>query len=152
MKEKFVKSVFILLIGGLFTKILGMVIKIVMSRLIGTEGLGLYMMILPTFSLFIGISQFGLPIALSKLVAEDNKNNVKLFFSIIPISIIINIILIIIIFLIAPFLSNNLLHDKRCLFPIIAIAFVIPFTSISGICRSYFFGKEKMTPHVVSNL
>ena len=83
MKEKFVKSVFILLIGGLFTKILGMVIKIVMSRLIGTEGLGLYMMILPTFSLFIGISQFGLPIALSKLVAEDNKNNVKLFFSII---------------------------------------------------------------------
>lgn len=152
MKEKFVKSVFILLIGGLFTKILGMVIKIVMSRLIGTEGLGLYMMILPTFSLFIGISQFGLPIALSKLVAEDNKNNVKLFFSIIPISIIINIILIIIIFLIAPFLSNNLLHDKRCLFPIIAIAFVIPFTSISGICRSYFFGKEKMTPHVISNL
>lgn len=152
MKEKFVKSVLILLIGGLLTKVLGMIIKIVMNRLIGTEGLGLYMMVLPTFSLFIGISQFGLPIALSKLVAEDNKNNVKLFFSIIPISICVNIILMVLIFLIAPFLSEQLLHDKRCLYPILAIAFVIPFTSISSICRSYFFGKEKMTPHVISNL
>ena len=53
MKNKFIKSTVILLIGGFITKILGMVIKIVMSRMIGTEGLGLYMMILPTFSLAI---------------------------------------------------------------------------------------------------
>ena len=79
MKEKFIKSTIILLIGGFFTKILGMIIKIVMSRMIGTDGLGLYMIILPTFSLFIGLRQFGMPIALSKLIAEDKKNNKKLF-------------------------------------------------------------------------
>lgn len=152
MKEKFIKSIFILLIGGLLTKVLGMIIKIVMSRLIGTEGLGLYMMVLPTFSLFIGLGQFGLPTALSKLIAEKKKNNIRLFFSILPISIIINIILIITILLIAPVLSKNLLHDSRCYLPILAIAVVIPFTSLSSICRSYFFGKERMTPHVISNL
>ena len=152
MKKSFKTSIIILLIGGLLTKVLGMIIKIVMSRLIGTEGLGLYMMVLPTFSLFIGISQFGLPTALSKLIAEDTKNNIKLLFSIIPISIIVNTILMLIIFFIAPYLSKYLLHDERCYLPIIAIAFVIPFTSISSICRSYFFGKEKMTPHVISNL
>ena len=123
-----------------------------MSRLIGTEGLGLYMMVLPTFSLFIGIGQFGLPTALSKLVAEKRKNNIKLFFSILPITLIINLILIITIVLIAPVLANTLLHDPRCYLPILAIAVVIPFTSLSSICRSYFFGKEKMTPHVISNL
>ena len=80
MKEKFIKSTIILLIGGFFTKILGMFIKIVMSRMMGAEGLGIYMLILPTFSLFIGLSQFGMPIALSKLVAEDKKNNKKVFF------------------------------------------------------------------------
>lgn len=152
MKEKFIKSIFILLIGGLLTKVLGMIIKIIMSRLIGTEGLGLYMMVLPTFSLFIGLGQFGLPTALSKLIAEKKKNNIRLFFSILPISIIINIILIITILLIAPVLSKNLLHDPRCYLPILAIAVVIPFTSLSSICRSYFFGKERMTPHVISNL
>lgn len=152
MKEKFIKSVIILLIGGLLTKLLGMLIKIIMSRLIGTEGLGLYMMILPTFSLFIGIGQFGLPTALSKLVAEKKKNNIKLFFSILPITVLINILLIIVIIISAPILATTLLHDGRCLLPLLAIAVVIPFTSLSSICRSYFFGKEQMTPHVISNL
>lgn len=152
MKEKFMKSVVILLIGGLLTKLLGMLIKIIMSRLIGTEGLGLYMMVLPTFSLFIGIGQFGLPTALSKLVAEKRKNNIKLFFSILPIAALVNIVLIMTIIIIAPVLSTTLLHDPRCYLPILAIAVVIPFTSLSSICRSYFFGKEQMTPHVVSNL
>lgn len=152
MKEKFIKSTIILLIGGLITKLLGMIIKIVMSRLIGAEGLGLYMMILPTFSLFITISQFGLPVALSKLVAEDTKNNKRLMFSIIPISLIINFILILVILLIAPYLSNSLLHNKNTYYSILAIAVVIPFTTISSITRSYFFGKQQMFPHVISNI
>ena len=70
-KEKFIVSTFILLIGGFLTKALGMVIKMVMSRIVGSEGIGLYMLVLPTFSLFIGLGQFGLPIAFTKLVAEE---------------------------------------------------------------------------------
>lgn len=152
MKEKFIKSTLILLIGGFFTKILGMLIKIIMSRLIGTEGLGLYMLILPTFSLFIGLSQLGMPVALAKLIAEDTKNNKKLFFSVLPVVLLVNIILIVIILLFAPILSNNLLNNSKTYYGILAIALVIPFTSISSISRSYFFGKERMGPHVVSNL
>lgn len=152
MKEKFIKSTIILLVGGFLTKLLGMIIKIVMSRMIGAEGLGLYMLILPTFSLFIGISQFGMPVALSKLVAEEKKNNKKLFFSVIPITLIVNVILILFILTFAPILSHYLLHNDATYYGILAIALVIPFTSISSICRSYFFGKERMLPHVVSNL
>ncbi len=152
MKEKFIKSTIILLIGGFLTKILGMLIKIIMSRLIGTKGLGLYMLILPTFSLFIGLSQFGLPTALSKLVSEDTKNNIKLFISCLLISLFVNSLLIITIFFLAPFLSTKLLHNKDTYLSILAIALVIPFTSISSICRSYFFGKEKMLPHIISNI
>lgn len=152
MKEKFIISTIILLIGGFLTKILGMIIKIVMTRLIGVEGIGLYMMILPTFSLFIALAQAGFPIALSKLVAEGDKNNVKLFFSLIPISLIINVILMLVIIIIAPFLAKNLLHDERCLYGIYAISLVIPFTTLSNLCRSYFFGKQKMFPHVFSNV
>lgn len=152
MKEKFVKSTLILLVGGCITKVLGMLIKMVMGRMVGTEGLGLYMMILPTFSLFIAVSQFGMPIALSKLVAEEKKNNKRLFFSIIPISLFINILLIIFIIITAPVLSEKLLRNGELYYGLLAIALVIPFTSISSICRSYFFGKGKMFPHVVSNI
>ena len=152
MKEKFIISTIILMIGGFLTKILGMIIKIVMTRLMGSEGIGLYMLILPTFSLFIALAQAGFPIALSKLIAEDNRNNKKLFFSLIPISLLINILLMIIIIAIAPYLSINLLHDERCLLGLYAIALVIPFTTLSSLCRSYFFGKQKMLPHVLSNI
>ena len=76
-KEKFIISTIILMVGGCLTKVLGMIIKIMMSRLMGPEGIGLYMLILPTFSLFIGLAQFGFPIAISKLVAEEEKNNKK---------------------------------------------------------------------------
>ena len=152
MKDKFIKSTIILLIGGLLTKILGMLIKIVMARLIGTKTLSLYMLILPTFTLLISLSQFGFPIAISKLVSENKRNNKRLFFSIIPIVIIINILLMILIGLLSPIISNKLLHNKDTYISILSMSFVIPFTSISSICRSYFFGKQKMFPHVLSNI
>ena len=152
MKNKFVKSTLILLFGGLITKALGMIIKIIMARLLGSKILGIYMLILPTFTLLISLSSFSFPIALSKLISEEKRNNKKLFFSIFPILIIINVLLIILIVLLSPIISNKLLHNKDTYISILSMSLVIPFTSISSICRSYFFGKQNMFPHVLSNV
>lgn len=151
-KEKFIKSTIILIIGGFLTKILGMFIKIVMTRIVGVDGIGLYMLIFPTFALFMTISQLGFPVAISKLVSEDKYNNKNIVFSIIPFSLILNIILMFVIILIAPIIANNLLKDPRCYYPILAIGLVLPFDSLSSILRGYFFGKQRMFPHVVSNI
>ena len=75
MKNNFIKSSIILIIGGFITKILGMVIKIVTTRLLGTTGIGIYMLITPTYMLLISIATLGFPIAISKLVSEDKYNN-----------------------------------------------------------------------------
>ncbi len=149
MKDTFFKSSLILLIGGLITKILGMIIKIVMTRIVGLDYMSLYMLVFPTFSLFMTISQLGLSTALSKLVAEGIYNNKKIVLSIIPISIIYNFMLMILLLIIAPIISN-FLCDERTLVPIMSIAFVLPFDSLSSILRGYFFGKEKMFPHILS--
>lgn len=152
MKNKFVKSTLILMLGGAITKILGMIIKIVTNRLIGVEGLGVYMLITPTFMLLIAIAQLGFPIAISKLVAEEKNNNKNLVFSSLPISLTINIIIMIILLFSSYYISNNLLHDKRTLYAIRSIGFVLPFISISSILRGYFFGKQRMFPHIISNV
>jgi len=152
LKNKFIKSTFILVIGGALTKLLGMIIKIITTRIIGTEGIGIYMLIMPTFNLFIALCQLGFPIAVSKLVSEDRKNNKRLMLSVITISIILNIALIIIIFLLAPIISNTLIHEERTFYPILAISLVLPFISISSIVRGYFFGKQKMFPHTLGNV
>lgn len=151
-KSTFIKSTIILMIGGFITKILGMIIKIVMTRLMGTEGIGVYMLLMPTFSLLIALAQLGFPVAISKLVAEDKKNNKNLVFSVIPISLILNILIMVILLFFASTISTHLLHEDRTTLGIICIGFVLPFISISSILRGYFFGKEKMIPHVVSNI
>ena len=152
MKEKFIKSTIVLIIGGIITKILGMLNKVIMARYLGTEGLGIYMMILPSFILFLNISSFGFPVAVSKLVSEDDRNNKKLIFTSIIFVLFINFLLMIFILFIAKYLSFNLLHEKRSYYAIMAISLVIPFASISGILRRYFFGRERMGPHVISHI
>ena len=60
MKSKLFKSTFILIIGGFVTKIIGMLIRIVMTRLLGTLGIGIYMLVSPTFMLLISLASLGL--------------------------------------------------------------------------------------------
>lgn len=151
-KNIFIKSVLLLMIGGLLTKIISMFIKIVLARLIGPEGMGIYMLISPTFTLLMALASLGFPVAISKLVAEEKKNSKNLVFSVIPISLILNIIIIIIMILSANFISNNLLNEPRAYYSLICIGLVLPFISISSILRGYFFGKQKMFPHVLSNV
>lgn len=152
MKNKFIKSTIILIFGGLITKVLGMIIKIALTRAISTEGIGLYSLILPTFNLFITLCSLGFPIAISKLVSEGKNNNKKIVLSIIPIMLLFNFILIIILFLISPFLSKYLLNNTKTYYPLIAIGLTLPFICISSILKGYFFGKEQMFPATLSNI
>lgn len=152
MKSKFIKSTIILIIGGFITKILGMIIKIVLTRTVSTEGIGLYMLVLPTFNLFITLCNLGVPTAITKLVSERKNNSKKI---IIPTTIIIllyDLLLILIILLISPYLANNLLHNKNTYYPLIAIGTTLPFITISSIIKGYFFGKEKVFPITLSNI
>jgi stage V sporulation protein B len=151
IKNKFISGTIILIVGGFITKILGMIIKIITTRYIGDDGIGLYMLIMPTFVLFIGICQLGFPIAISKLVAEDKKDNKKIVFSSITLSLALNVILLIVVLLLSPIISK-LLHDNRTLYPLISIGLVLPFISISSIVRGYFFGKERMGAHIISHI
>ena len=152
MKNKFVKSTFILIIGGFFTKIIGMFIKIVMTRLLGTSGIGMYMLVSPTFMLLISLASLGLPVAISKLVAEDSRNNKNLVFLCFPITLFVNVFIMIFLLFFSNFISVNLLHEPKIKLGIMCIGFVLPFISISSVLRGYFFGKQKMVPHVVSNV
>lgn len=151
MKNKFIKSTLILLIGGIITKLLSFVIRIYFTRNIGS-GIEIYSLIMPTYSLLITITQLGFPLAISSIIAKGEKSGKNIASSIIPISILLNIFLILIVVLSANFLSNNLLHNKEAYYPLLACSLVLPFISIASIIRGYFFGKQQMMPHTISNI
>lgn len=152
MKNKFIKSTIILIIAGLITKVLGMIIKIALTRAISTKGIGIYSLILPTFNLFITLCSMGIPVAISKLISEHKHNNKKVVLSIIPPILIFDILLMGILFLIAPILSKYLLRNSITYYPLIAIGLTLPFICISSILKGYFFGKEEMLPSSLSNI
>lgn len=151
MKNKFIKSTLVLILGGAITKLLAMVIKIFLTRSIGDDGIGLYMMILPTFNLFITLCTMSLSTAISKLVSE-NKSGKKVILPLIPISLGYNLGLMLLLIILAPLIANKLLNNPMAYYPIMGISFTLPFIAISSILKGYFYGKENMTPYVISNI
>ena len=136
-KNKFITSTIILIIGSILTKFINMGIRILVSRVIGSVGMGVYMLVVPIFSLFISLSQMGLPVAISKLVSEKRNNNKNIIVSATITIMIFNVFLLAIIFLTASYISNYLLQDERTYKAIISMALVLPFISISSILRLY---------------
>ena len=151
MKNTFIKSTIILIIGGFITKVLGMLIKIITTRMIGSNGYGLYALIMPTMMLLISISQLGLPTALNVLIAK-NKNTKRLITASLIISLTIDLLIMIFLICSAKYISTTLLHEKRVYYGLISSGLILPFISISNMLRSYFFAKERMLPHVITNV
>ncbi|MBP1763453.1 MAG: spoVB, partial [Firmicutes bacterium] len=69
-KDTFLKGALILTVAGVLVKIIGSVNRIVLSRLLGGEGIGLYQMAYPIYLLALSISSAGIPVAISIIVAE----------------------------------------------------------------------------------
>lgn len=71
--ESFISGALILSLGGLFAKILGALYRIPLTNIIGSYGMGLYQLVFPPYILFLTVAQAGIPVALSKLIAENNQ-------------------------------------------------------------------------------
>ena len=71
IKSSFLQGAMILTIAGIVVKVLGGVNRILLSRLLGGEGIGLYQMAYPVYILLLSIVGAGIPIAVSIMVAEE---------------------------------------------------------------------------------
>jgi stage V sporulation protein B len=153
--SKFLKGTIILLAAGLVTRVLGFINRIFIARFIGEEGVGLYMMAFPTYILVITITQIGLPVAISKNVAEaeaigDTAKTKKILVVSLTTTITLSAIFTPALLFLAPRLSELLFTDSRTLVPLLAIAPVVPIVAVSSVLRGYFQGKQNMKPAALS--
>jgi len=150
--NKFFSATIILMIGGFFTKILGFIIRIIYTRMVGPDAINLYSLVMPTFSLLLTLATLSLPIVISKLVSEKKYPSSKILFNSALITIIVNFLIILIIYFTKDFIAIKLLNDSRCAPLIMAMALTFPFVSLSSVLKGYFFGKQKMLPNTISNI
>ena len=152
MKNKFLQATFILMIGGLITKLLGFSIRIIYTRMVGSDAINLYSLVMPTYSLLLTIATLSLPVVISKLISEQKTKSIKIISSATIITLILNSIVIILIYFTKDFIAGTLLNDKRASILLMSMALTFPFVSISSILKGYFYGKQKMIPHTISNI
>ncbi len=156
-KQSFLQGAFILIVAGLIVKILGFVNKIVVARIMGAEGVGLYSMAVPTLLLVITITQIGLPVAISKLVAEaEIVNDRKKIKQILIVSLAttgtLSFFFTIGMIGLAPIISKYFLTDERAFFPLVAISPIVPIVALSSVLRGYFQGRQNMKPSAYSQI
>ncbi|GAB3802101.1 stage V sporulation protein B [Virgibacillus kimchii] len=156
-KQTFLKGTLILIAAGMITRFLGFINRIVVARLMGEEGVGLYMMALPTLFLVMTLTQLGLPVAISKRVAEaEALNDQQKIKKILVVSLAItgtsSLIFTIGMIVTAPFIASNLLTDERTLYPLLAISPIVPIIAITSVLRGYFQGKQNMKPQSYSQV
>lgn len=148
-KNKFLASTFILMLSGLSTKVLGLIIKVIFTRIVGSTTISLYTIVMPTYSLILTIGTFAMPTTIAKLIAQ--KNNKQVLNKALKIIFLLNISLILIMFLSSKFIANTLLKEPNAYYLLIAMALTLPFSSIACIFKGYFYGIQKNYPHVLSN-
>ena len=146
-----IKNIIILLVSGALAKVLGMLGKIIYTRIAGVNVVGLYTMITTTFMLIISICQFSFPISISKISAEEKYDNKSLLKSAYFVGSIISIILIIILLLTSNLIAASL-HNKLLAPAILSISAIIPFVMISSVQRGFLHGKEDMLPASITNV
>jgi stage V sporulation protein B len=67
--NKFLKGTFILAISSIVVKVIGSLNWIILSRVLGGEGIGLYQMGFPIYLMAITVSSAGIPVAISIVTA-----------------------------------------------------------------------------------
>lgn len=156
-KQSFIKGAVILTLAGIISRFIGAVFRIALAALIGDEGIGLYQMAYPIYSALLIISTAGIPIAVSKLVAENLavKNYygaVRVFKVAVSVLAVTGLIISAGLFFGAEFIVPYITSDSRALVPILYISPAIFFVAIMSAFRGFFQGQQTMLPTGISQI
>lgn len=157
-KDTFLKGALILTAAGIIVKIIGSVNRILLSRLLGGEGIGLYQMAYPIYLLALSISSAGIPVAISIIVAEkiarsDYRGANRVFRISLGVLAVTGIIFTFLLYFAAGWLTeNHFVRDARAYYAIAALAPAIFFVTVLSSYRGYFQGLQMMTPTAISQI
>ncbi len=155
--KSFLHGAFILSVAGLIVKVMGALYRIPLARLIGGEGIGLYQMAYPIYTMLLALSTAGIPVAISILVSEkqakdDDKGAKRVFFVSLSILAVIGFLITLLLIINTKWIVNNVLFDPRAYYALIAISPAIFVTAISSAFRGYFQGNQTMVPTALSQV
>lgn len=155
-KHKFLMQGSILAFAGILVRLIGLFYRLPMIAIIGTKGNGYYTSAYSVYSLFLILSSYSFPAAISKIISErlaegrfkDVKNVIKYAFLL---ALVVGIIMFSIMYFGADIIS--VFHRKPLLrFALRALAPTLFIMSFLGIFRGIFQGMGNMIPTAISQI
>ncbi len=153
--DGFTSGVLILTLSAVIVKIIGLVYKIPMLTLLGSEGMGYFNSAYEIYTLFGVVSTAGLPVAMSVLIARarcGGKLTEKKIFSVaMTLFLILGFVGSLLMLFLAPVFSSALGSDKA-VFCMIAISPTVFFICLASVYRGFFQGLGRMRETAISQV
>ncbi len=156
-KQNLVQGTLVLTAANLFNRILGLINQALILRLIGSEGYGLFQLAVPIFLFVLILTTAGLPVAISKRVAEENtRGNLPLARQILGWSVrrlgLTGLLLAGGLGIILPGFGPRLMVDPRAGWCLLVLLPALPISAVSSAFRAYFQGIQNMALPAVGQM
>ncbi|MFQ6752587.1 MAG: oligosaccharide flippase family protein [Clostridia bacterium] len=142
-----ISGALILSVGTVLAKVFSAIYRIVLTRILGGVGIGMYQLIFPLYSLCVVVVTAGLPLAVSKLVARYPNSAKKIVKKTIFFMTVVALLITILMLLIGRVSVTSEIYS--CYFVLAPTLVVI---ASSAILKGYFQGVNYFTPSAISNI
>lgn len=155
--QSFMRGTMVLSIAAFINRILGFISGMYIARVLGAEGIGLLMMAHPLVPLVITITELGLPVAISKLVAEahargEREKVRRILYVSLAVTSVLSVALTTIALLGSEWIASILLSDQRAYYAMLAITPIAPIVAVSAVLKGYFRGMQQMKTIAASDV
>lgn len=150
------KQGLILAAASILVRMVGLLYRIPLGNQLGEEGNGIYSIAYKVYSIALIISSYGLPLAVSKMVAEKSVKREyryahRIFINALIFAVVIGGIVGGIVYLGADFFATAL-GSANASMPLRVLAPTIFFVAVLGVFRGFFQGQNTMIPTAVSQI
>ena len=154
MKNKVIVSASIVTGLSVAERFLGFLYRIVLSRLLGAEGLGLYQIALSLFGLFAVVGSGGIPVTVSRMISKNKAENDRLGERRVVSAGIVACLLLTLPFCVILGLFGGkipfLFSDGRAFRVFRILLLGLAFSSVYAVLRGHFWGnKQFLTPSIL---
>ncbi|HZK02385.1 MAG TPA: polysaccharide biosynthesis protein [Anaerovoracaceae bacterium] len=155
-KKSFLQGAVVLGVAGLIIKVMGAIFRIPLANIIGDTGMGYYQTAYPVYVLLLTLSTAGVPVAISRMVAErnavgDSYEAYRVFRISFGLLFTIGITSSAVLFFGAEIIVNHL-GNPGAKIAMMSIAPALLFVPVMASFRGFFQGMQNMNPTAVSQV
>lgn len=155
-KQNIYKTTMLVTILSVAERFLGFLYRIILSRTIGSEGMGLYQIALSVFAVLVTAVSSGIPVTLSRVITKHKADGDKIGEgSTVSAAVILTLAFAVPAFCLFFFghdLFDFMFSDERCESIFIIMLFGLVFTSVYAVIRGSFWGNKQFIAYSLIEL